>query len=276
MLRLFFFEQLTFVPGSTPFLDGSQGFLLQDIEVDSTSTHPGGLGSIGDVVVVPMEREAGEIIFYGPDDGNLFSYTELSRLALGAQGELEQPTPGGGWAAASVSMVQLVSGRYLMFVAGRWSGRGPGWFYLSDQDAIDEHTTWKFLDTWTPDCTANPENGHPGNCWVGAENSILFSQCDGQVFLVGLAAADFFLNPQSYASVRRLTQTAGSQEIEAVHVATLVGDGPGALGVGDASFRWGATMSVGPSGSIAVEMTERDIDGTGSNTSISIAKFRPL
>lgn len=183
--------------------------IYAEVDVDLFSTHPGGLASVGDIVAVPMEGYVGEVVFYRAGDPDPFHLTEVSRFRLGEQAEPDQGrvvksvfVPLGSdsngneqyyyfeslrkYEAGSMALTRLRSGRYLMLVTGRHNGRDGGWFYVSNQRSISEHTTWSFVDKWEPPCVQNPD-GY-SLCWQGADNVDMINQCDGSIFVLGMAA----------------------------------------------------------------------------------------
>lgn len=90
----------------------------------------------------------------------------------------------------------------------------------------------------------------------------MITDCDGSIFLIGMNGSEWAVgdgDSDTFVSVVRLEQLAGSGEIVPVPVTgyDAFGD-PGVLG-GDLSARYGANMFQTPTGTLQFEITDRDI-----------------
>jgi len=221
-----------------------------------------------------MEASTGaEVIFYEAPISDPYTLTEVQRLTLGVQDEEEQPSSvTGRYAAAAAGLVQLRSHRYLLVLSGRDNGRAGVWFYVSDQPWISSATRWKYIDFWEPGCA-----GPTGDCWTGADNFGILSQCDGAIYVVGMTGEEAAVNPTFWANVTKISQTVGSPDVDLSHVHTYHLDGSEFASLfGEASFRYGAAMTVTSDGDVVAEMSERDVSGAFDPNVMEVAKYRPV
>lgn len=199
--------------------------------------HPGGIQAVGDFLVVASEglEEQPPFVDIFRRQASVVAYDHLQRITL--YGDLGEPVAPTRFITAP-ALTRLRSGRYLLFVLGKDEDQ-QGWFYVSDQTALGEATSWSFLD-------------HVYVPWF-YQNVALVTECGTRsLYLIATNNIDYDGAANSgteYADLMLVDWDPGSLEVELPLINLRAFD---AGGSGFCTFRAAATPFVDANGELSL------------------------
>jgi len=263
------------VPEAQAWRSGDLGWTVAAVDLHDTGLdHPGGIQSLGTMVVVAIEDSnnelPAEVRFYELGTGFVPSHVQTLRL----DGRYGSPAP--ITRASAVAAVQLGTGHFLVYVAGGDHGRNGGAFFLSDTiDSVRPSTNWSYVSSWTPRCT-DARDG----CFGGAGNMTLVVGCDDprgdNVWLVaGHGEHHAFGSSENFITVSKVTFSSddgiGVDPIAVLQPETSSDGGPY-----DISYRWAGNFFITPQGRLMSDVSARNPTGlSGGGHQTKVQQFIP-